>query len=353
MRSLQIGGENRGVELDELFEYATPYHARLIRDGSRLAVWMRDEEHDKRSLILADAETGKVVEHFWDVAPEYGGSITVCRDGARIIYQGEDVFGWGFRDETETGWIDTDSVPTGFAELPPEVTNLDGFPTEVAASSDGVIVVKVGTQEIERNRRTTRRTWVESWHLTEQRVPVPGPGIPLSANLPHSPRLAVASGEQPLVAVVGHGRVFVWNLATETPALETTIPGWNPGWSSDRGMGHKAVGFTDDGSRLFVLIGSRVITWATGDWSRTEFLLPIPNILAVDISPTGTSLVATDETGIARFFDTTTGSEVQAIEPPIGKLATSDLPAVVSFSPDGTTCLMMTCTGTVAIWDVD
>lgn len=346
MRTLQIGGENRGAELEELFGCASTYQARLIRGGSRLAVWIRDEEHDRHSLIVADADTGEVIEHFWDVAPEYGGSITVCQDGARIVYQGEDLFGWGFRDETDVGWVDTDSVPTGFTALPPDVTNLDDFPTRVSASPDGQVVVKVGTQVIERNRRTTRRTWVESWKLTEERVPVPGPGIPLSANLPHSPMLAVSGGEQPLVAIVGQGRLVVWNLATQTPTLETTIPGY------DGSMGQKGVVFAEDGSRFF-LIGKRVFTWATADWSPIELPLPMTNLLAVDISPSGTSLIATDVTGIVRFFDTTTGTEVRAIEPPIGQLAFTDIPSAVSFSPDGTMCLMMTCFGTVAIWDVE
>ncbi|MGL6095495.1 MAG: WD40 repeat domain-containing protein [Fimbriiglobus sp.] len=359
MRTFTIGKQNFSDDLREAFDYSSPYRYRLCGGGTRVAVWMRDEEHDWRHLFLADAITGAILEHFDDIAPEYGGSIELCRDGTRIVYQdSENELQWCFRDETPDGWLDVGPVPTGFdadmerySEAASEGTDDDvedmSIPCRLAASADGATVVMVGTREEERpgrQPRVVRTTRAEVWTIGDDGDAVPREVSFAGVEIPPEPYVAVSGGAASFVAFHEKGRVLVCDAVTGAQLAELSIPGWKGDPTNYREDG---VLFSDNGRRLIAYAGERVFAWDTADWSATE--ITAGGACGPAVSPDGVTVATVDEKGVVRFFDAATGATGQIIQPP----GTDATPAGLSFSADGTMCLLGFSNGHVAVWDAE
>lgn len=353
MRVITVGGGDRGGELDELFEYSSPYRYRFAGPG-RVGVWMRDEEHDWRQLLIADAATGRVLDKLDDVAPEYGGSIELCRGGDRVVYQDPDEWEkWHFRDRTAGGWVDRGPFATRFDRSDEEDDDeVDEVDTQVrlVASADGSTVVVVGWREETRGGRTTSTTGTEVWRVGADGTPaVVGVGSPLfAANLDEDGRFAVSAGDRPLFAsLVNSGWLTVWDAVTGQPAagpFDLTTPSLKGDYGAIR------VVFAPGGRRLAAAVAGRVFVWEVGGDPRE--LAGGPAVL-VDLafSPDGAALAAAGRGGTVRFWDAG-GAPGRALTLP-GKADDFDQLIGVDFAPDGQTCLAGFSNGTVAVWDLD
>ena len=353
MRTFKIGADTKDREVREAFNYAPAVRYLLCNGGRRIAVWLRDEEHDWRSLMLADAATGEVIEYIRDIAPEYGGSIVVCRDGTRIVYQNQDLDRlWHYRDLVPEGWADTGPIPPdepeGRGQDDEDVDDI-AYSCKLAASADGATVVVVATREEERRGRARSTTHADVWTIPDNGDPTLTTVI--AGGLPAEVRVAVSVGPRPLTAFAGDGRVIVRDATTGGPVTELTMADWTADPSGNRRDG---VRFSDNGRRLVAFYGRRIFAWDTADWSPAAITLSGGEweMVAVAVSPDGRTVAATDDTKDVRFFDAATGTPGSVIRPP----ATPDgwdNPAGLSFSADGAMCLLGFSDGTVAVWDVD
>lgn len=141
---------------------------------------------------------------------------------------------------------------------------------------------------------------------------------------------------QQVVTLHGDGTAHLWDVMT---GQEMTPPLRHPT------LPHYA-GFSEDGSRLYVLAGSEAVVWDPATGKRLAKPLPhAGNIVCARFSPDGRTIVTGSEDHTGRVWDVRTG---QAVTPPLRHRAAV---TGVDVTGDGGKALTTSSDHTAQVWD--
>jgi WD40 repeat protein len=236
-------------------------------DGSRMIV----VGDDGRSQVW-DASTGELIQ-----------SLLEKEAGLRSVAFGRD--GREFATGSTNGEVKLRDAATGGLVRP--FVGLNGTVLEVAFSPDGKQLAAAG-----------QAGRLLAWEVASGRL--------LHELKGHAPGSTISQ-----VAYSGDGK---WLAAVAT---DNSLRIWNPSdgqlVKSLEGIGHlpRCLDFSDDGSKLAVAAGEKVILLSTRDWARIrEFRAGLNNdlVLGLDLRGDGTMLVTGGYDQVVRVWDVATGS---------------------------------------------
>jgi WD40 repeat protein len=150
-----------------------------------------------------------------------------------------------------------------------------------------------------------------------------------------------ASPWAPLLAVSGHERVYLYNLATRTPAGELAFPEGIP----------YALRFSRDGATLLAAGGKgvrsgKVVLFDVKTGKRLAVIGQEPDIvLAADLSADGKLVALGGPTKIVKVFSVATGKELYELK------KHTDWITAIEFSPDGSKLATADRAGGISLWD--